>query len=132
MWYFVMARLAAHAPAGVHGATPPLPDVPFLKRLPVAERAGLVSLSMQDHYVEANTRAAQHMLRMRFAEALSELEDYPGLRIHRSHWVADAAVERLVRSGGRTLALLPDGRRLPISETYRQAAVERFGPEMKA
>ena len=44
-----------------------------------------------------------------------------GVQIHRSHWVATAAAERLERNGRRMEVVLRDGRRLPVGETYKAA-----------
>jgi DNA-binding LytR/AlgR family response regulator len=50
-------------------------------------------------------------------DAVAELSGYPGLQIHRSHWVAIDAVDGLERENGKTYALLRDGRKLPVSRT---------------
>ncbi|MFD0916232.1 LytTR family DNA-binding domain-containing protein [Pseudahrensia aquimaris] len=111
-------------------ASPPQNN-PFLSRLPVNERDNLLSLSMQDHYVETYTTQGRHMLLMRFSQAMDELKGFAGIQIHRSHWVSLDAVIRLYRSKGRTFVLLKDDRSLPVSETFRKVAIETLGPEMK-
>ena len=100
----------------------------FLDRLPDALGETLDSLSMNDHYVEAVTAKGSVMIHLRFKDALEELSGYPGLQIHRSHWVALDASERIEGKGRSLRVHTRAGRTLPLSTTYRQdvlAAQER-------
>lgn len=97
---------------------PARPYAKFFKRLPPELGTDLVSLSMADHYVEVRTTRNTTMVLMRFADAMSELANYPGERIHRSHWVAADHMAKLVRDGGRHVVVLDDGTRLPVSKAY--------------
>lgn len=94
------------------------PRSPFLARLDPALGTDVVSLSMQDHYVEVTTTAGSQLLLLRFADALKELDGIDGLRLHRSHWAAVAHVECLGRDNGKLRVRLSDGRHLPVSQTY--------------
>jgi len=78
----------------------------------------LVSLSKQDHYLEVTTAAGRELILHRIADAAAELHDYPGLRIHRSHWAALSAMTGLERDGSSYRVVLSDGRRLPVSRPY--------------
>lgn len=98
----------------------------ILARLEPALRAPLVRLSVNDHYVEVVTEAGATNLLMRFADALAEVEGVPGLRVHRSHWVADGAVRGARRDGGRVILSLSDGAEVPVSRP-NLAAVEARG-----
>ncbi len=99
----------------------------FLRRLPTRLGTELTRVSVYDHYVEAHTRRGHELILIRFADALAELEDSDGLQIHRSHWVANGAVRRLLRSESRSLLVeLDDGTRLPVSRS-REAAVRAAG-----
>jgi hypothetical protein len=95
---------------------------PIVERVPLPLRGELVSLSVADHYVEVTTDKGQALVLMRFADALRETGAVAGLRIHRSHWVALAAVTRVARQGGRPMVELKGGRRLPVSRSYRAEA----------
>lgn len=90
----------------------------FLARLDPATGADIVSLTMQDHYVRVSTTTGTEMVLIRFADALTELEEIDGLRIHRSHWVAMRHVTTLGREDGKLKVQLDDGRSLPVSQTY--------------
>lgn len=106
-------------------AVPPV--VAFLRRLPTRLGRDLVRVSVYDHYVEAHTRRGHELILIRFADALAELDGYDGLQIHRSHWVARAAVRRVSRGEGRSLSVeLDDGTRLPVSRS-RESAVRDSG-----
>jgi len=60
---------------------------------------------------------------MRFGDALNEVEGIEGARVHRSHWVARSAVRRLLREDGKMTLDLTNGTRVPVSRSYRQAAI---------
>lgn len=100
---------------------------PFLDRLPPQVGTALISLTMQDHYVEVTTAKGQTLLHMRFADALRELADYPGQQIHRSHWISGHAFTGLTREGGRIVAHLVDGRSLPVSRSH-SSDLKRMAP----
>jgi DNA-binding LytR/AlgR family response regulator len=115
------------APSSSPEVTLAPPVVAFLRRLPTRLGRDLVRVSVYDHYVEAHTRRGHELILIRFADALAELDGYDGLQIHRSHWVARAAVRRVLRGEGRSLSVeLDDGTRLPVSRS-RESAVRDSG-----
>ncbi len=102
-------------------------DAPRLvERLPDEVRAPILSLSAQDHYVEVRTEKGETRLLLRFSDALDELDPADGLQVHRSHWVARAAVTGLRRDNGRLFLDLVDGNTIPVSRSFRDA-VARAG-----
>lgn len=111
----------------------PLTATPrILSRIKPGLGARLMRLTVRDHYVEVFTDKGSQLVLMRFADALNEVSPTPGWRIHRSHWVAEAAMADIRRVDGKTFAVLQDGSELPISRTYlpkmRDAGVlRRFG-----
>lgn len=107
----------------VAAETPTSPQPPaLLERLPLPLRGRLWALVVSDHYVEVWTERGTHLVLMRLSDAIKETTGEPGLRIHRSHWVALGAVARTLKSDGKPMVELPDGRRLPISRSYLDAA----------
>jgi DNA-binding LytR/AlgR family response regulator len=88
----------------------------------------LLWLSSQDHYLEVKTKLGTELILMRLGDAVKELETYPGARIHRSHWVADASITHLEASEGRLFVHLVDEKILPISRTYRKVPSQRSWP----
>ena len=97
------------------GVEQPHYSVPLLRRLPPEIGDELVSLSAQDHYVEVVTGAGKELVLINFTQALQELDGYPGMQIHRSHWVATSAIAAVEGSGRKQTVRTTDGRSLPIS-----------------
>lgn len=111
---------ATVATAGREPGSPALP--PILERVPLPQRGALWALVVEDHYVEVITSRGRTLVLMRLSDAMRETGGVEGLQIHRSHWVALGAVQRLARDEGRPAVELPDGRRLGISRGYLPAA----------
>lgn len=108
------------APASVE--TAPRADPPFLDRIPARLGRDLLALEMEDHYVRVHTALGSDLILMRLRDAVAELAGVEGMRVHRSHWVADAAVVEVERKPDGKLALrLRDGRRVPVSRTHAAA-----------
>jgi hypothetical protein len=106
---------------------PPLPEAEraFRLRLSAKRRAArLIALEAEDHYVRAHTDAGSELVSMRFAEALAELAQAHGYRLHRSWWAAADAIEavRWKRGGGE--ARLAGGIKAPVSRGCAAALKE--------
>lgn len=96
----------------------------ILDRLEVDKRGALVSLSVQDHYVEAVTTTGRSLLLMRLSDAIGETEGVTGLQVHRSHWVAVARVLACKRIGDKAVLHMQGGGDIPVSRTYIKAVRE--------
>lgn len=92
----------------------------LLERVSPDERGPIYRVSVDDHYVRLVTEAAETELLMRFSDALKELDGADGMQVHRSHWVARAAVtgHRLEKS--RMFLKLVDGAEVPVSRSFRK------------
>lgn len=110
--FAVIASLALFSP-GAEAREP----VRILQRIPVQLRAPLQSLSVQDHYTEVRTDKGTHLVLIRLPDAMAEAGAVEGLQIHRSHWVALAAVTQVERKGGKVLVTLRGGTTLPASRS---------------
>ncbi|MBV1866331.1 MAG: LytTR family transcriptional regulator DNA-binding domain-containing protein [Marinosulfonomonas sp.] len=100
---------------------------PRLFRRFVDSEAGQVfRVSVRDHYVDVFTDRGTETLLLRFRDAIDELDDIPGLQVHRSHWVAEDAVSGLEREAGRLFVRLSDDSRVPVSRGYRAEVEDRF------
>lgn len=96
------------------------------RRLPDRLRhAQIISLSMQDHYVEVTTTKGSDMLLMRLSDAIDLLDGLAGVQTHRSHWAARAHARRLEKVNRRHELILSDDRRIPVSKSFH-AAVEQM------
>ncbi|WP_281279575.1 LytTR family DNA-binding domain-containing protein [Pararhodobacter zhoushanensis] len=93
-----------------------------MARLRLDKRFRLISLSIQDHSVEAVTLRGRDLRLMRLSDAIAETGGDGGSQVHRSHWVAldQGRAER--REGTRGLLTLSDGHEIPVSRTYAAAA----------
>ncbi|WP_224813862.1 LytTR family DNA-binding domain-containing protein [Hasllibacter sp. MH4015] len=92
----------------------PLPT--FLRRLDPEIRGDVQSVSANDRQLTVTTDKGTGILRMRFADALEELSELAGARIHRSHWVALAAIQSVEPVGRRHAVTLKTGTVLPVSQ----------------
>ena len=90
----------------------------LLSRLNFEKRGSLISMSVQDHYVEVTTTKGQDLLLMRLSDAIAETDGVEGWQVHRSHWVAADAVAKARRNGNKATLILTDGREIPVSRTY--------------
>lgn len=95
----------------------------FLRRLPFELRAPLVRIEAQDHYLNVVTAKGSTLILMRLGDAIAELSGQ-GLRVHRSHWIAPAAVGSLRREKGRDVLVMSDGAKIPVSRSYRSDVQE--------
>jgi LytTr DNA-binding domain len=127
----VVAMVEPPAPRAVESASSsaalPEPGGPgeppaIIARLPLPQRGRLLALSVKDHYVEVITDRGRALVLTRLSDAIREAVPTVGLQIHRSHWVAIEAVERVGRSGGRLFVEIRGGERLPISRGFLPAA----------
>lgn len=88
----------------------------LLAKAGVTSPDALVAIRAEDHYCRVSlTDGRAPLLHHRFKDALHEVEEYDGLQVHRSHWVANAGVARAQRAGRRWYLLLIDGRTVPVS-----------------
>lgn len=95
----------------------------LLERLPIQLRGGaLISLSVEDHYVEVTTTQGSTLVLMRLSDAIAETAPIKGQQIHRSHWVAHNQIKTSFRDNGRILIETSANVRLPVSRTYLSAA----------
>lgn len=94
-------RTGREAPGSVAN-TDAAPPRPLFLRTPEPELSGaLVSVSVEDHYLDIVTEDGSNRILKRMADALAELEGHPGLQIHRSHWVSLDAITDLEQTAAR-------------------------------
>ncbi|MCI0509974.1 MULTISPECIES: LytTR family DNA-binding domain-containing protein [Chromohalobacter] len=110
----VRDRFAA-TPAETSRAEDDPPEL--LRRLPVDKRGDVISISACDHYVRVVTTRGETMLLMRLRDAIEETRPLPGIRAHRSHWVALEAVQAITRHQGRYRVTTTANDTLPVSRS---------------
>lgn len=118
----------AHFPAKLQTSSASLPvsiSRRVAGRLDIDPSQELLCLSAEGHHVRVRTNQSNYLVPMRFADALSQVEQYDGTQIHRSHWVARRGVAFAEKHKGRWFVELTDGTQLPISRRH-WAAASRF------
>lgn len=90
----------------------------FMRLIPTEKRGRLLCLEMADHYVNVYTDKGNHMVLMRFKDALLALQDYKGMQTHRSWWVACDAIQKVGKEQRKRFLVLTNGINVPVSKTY--------------
>lgn len=121
---FVLQYLSNHAVTVPNASTASTVSAPLLDRLDLAKRGALISLSVQDHYVEVTTNKGAALVLMRLSDAIRETAPVEGVQIHRSHWVALKHITAARREGDKAVLTLSDGRELPASRSNIKALKE--------
>ncbi len=99
------------------GAAPRLLD----RLSPGLRDAEVFAVEAEDHYLRLHTSLGQHLILMRFRDALTELDTIEGAQTHRSWWVAKSAVQGAQRRDGRATLEIKGGSRAPVSRAYARA-----------
>lgn len=89
------------------------------RRLPEGIDGAILHLSVSDHHVDIHTENGSASVRMRLGDAIEVMDGVPGIRVHRSHWVARDAIEGVARDNGRLFLILRTGARVPVSRGAR-------------
>jgi hypothetical protein len=106
--------------AGADLASPENADQPrLMRRLPDGVTGPVLRLSAKDHFVEVVLPDETHSLRMRFADAIDEMDGVEGYCAHRSHWVARDTIDAVERDGARIYLRLVNRDVIPVSRTYK-------------
>lgn len=93
----------------------------FLERIPARLASGnLLAVSSEDHYLRIHTDVGSDLILMRLSDAVSELNGYDGMQVHRSWWVARAGVSGFRRDGGKIMLTLRDDphTEVPVSRSF--------------
>lgn len=111
----------SEAAASGPNTTGPEAGAEFWSRVPKRLGRDLVSLSAELHYIRVVTTAGEDLVLFSFGRAVELLGTQPGMRIHRSHWIALDHVAAIERDGERVSCRLDTGDALPVSRPYRRA-----------
>ncbi len=119
----LMRARNAGAAATAAAPRPDTPDTsvqtaPLFRRHPELGQRQLLAIEAQEHYIKVYTDEGADLILYRFNDAVEDLKDYPGLRVHRSFWIANAAVTEAVQDGRRVFLHLVNGLRIPVSQSY--------------
>lgn len=93
----------------------------LLQRLPPRLGRTLLCLQMEDHYVRAHTARGSELVLMPLRDAMAEAAGIEGMQVHRSWWVARAAVSQPVQRGRNLVLVLTNGIEAPVSRSFVSA-----------
>lgn len=86
------------------------------KHLPIDKSGSLIALSAQDHYVKITTEKGSHLVRLSMTDAIKLVPENAGVRVHRSHWVANNTMLSLENNAGRCFVTLQNGTQIPVAK----------------
>jgi hypothetical protein len=109
-----MVRLKVPVKVEVEAAPAERGDA-LMKRIKPEARGELLALEMEDHYLRVHTARGNDLILHRLSDALDEVAGVDGLQVHRSYWVARAAVREVERDGRRLQLVLTNGLKVPVS-----------------
>jgi len=119
--------LAETKTASAAGIRPQTPQPPILSRLKPENRGALIRLTVRDHYTEVVTTRGRELVLLRFGDALMEIGNTEGIRLHRSHWIAADHIASLKRDNGKLFIVARDGVEMPVSRSYAEDVRRHFG-----
>ena len=82
---------------------------------PALRKAKIYALSAEDHYVRVHTSKGDDLILMRLTDAIDEVVPISGLSPHRSWWVAEDAVNDIIRADGKHKISLKNDLMAPVS-----------------
>ena len=106
------------------------PSDGLLEKLPEALGTDVVLLTSDLHYLHVHTPRGRTMLLYSLSDAESEL-GANGIRVHRSHWVADRHVRGLLSKRGTLMCQLTGGLEVPVSRRRQADVVARYGRDTR-
>lgn len=98
---------------------PPVEEPRLARRLPSDFEGPILRLAVRDHFVDVVTIKSTHTIRLRFLDAINEMDNVEGYCTHRSHWVARGAVIRAERDAGRVFLRMVNQDLVPVSRKYK-------------
>lgn len=79
----------------------------------------------EEHYLRIVGEFGDDLILYRISDAAAEMEGrVAGARVHRSYWVASAAVVRIEKSHSGRMLVLRNEMRIPVSRGYQKAGIE--------
>lgn len=107
---------SSQAAEPVHIPPPsPIARPRLLDRLPGRLGEDILCLQMEDHYLRVHTALGQELILLRMRDAVAELDGLDGAQVHRSWWVARAAVAAWRRDGKAVTLRLVNGLDVPVA-----------------
>jgi hypothetical protein len=87
----------------------------FLRKVKPAVRGSVYAIKAELHYVRVYTDRGEDLIHYRFSDAVSEMETFAGLQVHRSWCVAS---DEIVTNSSRHVTL-SNGMDIPVGRAYK-------------
>jgi DNA-binding LytR/AlgR family response regulator len=91
----------------------------FMKRVRPAIGTDLVAIEAQEHYLKVHTILGTELILYRFGDAVSELEQQTGFKVHRSFWISRRHIAQVVRAADKLHVEMTNGLIIPVSRSHR-------------
>lgn len=101
-------------------------DGALIRRIPPQLRSGLIHVQSELQYLDLQASNGRALILGSLSEVERQFHEQ-GLRVHRSHFVFDQGVRRLVRKSKAWVCELSNGEQIPVSRRRAAAARERYG-----
>lgn len=98
-------------------------DLPFLKSVPRSQRKDILAIEAQQNYIQLIYYDKNYTVLYRLKDALNDIPQEIGMKVHRSYWVAFKGIEKIKNS---TSLVLRNGKEIPISRSFSKELKERF------
>ena len=79
------------------------------------------ALAAEGNYVRVYTEKGDDIVLSTFDEAVSAVSGIPGVRTHRSWWVAESEIQQITKTGSSFEVQLKSGLKIPLSRRRRRA-----------
>lgn len=96
----------------------------FVARLKKDIGAEIWAVSQEDHFIRVYGEKGEDRILYRFSDAVHDLREFNGTRIDLDHWVLSEAIEKTEKVGDSYEVVLKNGKRFPVSESYRRVLQE--------
>jgi len=90
----------------------------FMKGLVSRLGSDLILLEAQEHYIKVVTPEGSALVLYRLSNALEELFNHDGDRVHRSFWIAWPHVREIKRDGRSYRLCMSNGMEVPVSRSH--------------
>ncbi len=105
----------------------PSREQPLLPMLDPPLDGNVIRLEAQEHYVLIVSTQEQRLVLGRFSDFAATLPESLGLKVHRSHWVANRAAAKAYQENRNMKLRLTNGDVIPVSRRYRKTVAALLG-----
>lgn len=102
------------------------PPARFLQLAKIPCYEDVLYMSAELHYLNVVSKEGGNLVLYSLAQAIEEMPSGLGMQIHRSHWVAFDAVQRIEKNGRQGRLVLNSGIELPVSRNRIKEVAEKL------